>query len=569
MPHWRLKEFFMRFNLKKIVLFLNLFSLPLACFADHTIKPHDDTEPAARVSSSVLPVPGTVPLCDEHAVQLDVVMHAQHATSQPSLGVMGGVKLFLTSLFEPFIDDKAQAFYHTQKEAVQTKGIFGYGKDIVITQARWAKENPVDAVFDTISLSGALAFGHTNIAAAYPQLLTAYQALGVARPVSAILKDASTQDLEKWLPRLIEVSAYSGAFYLISQFPMGANAASFNSYADAKRAYGGYGCPIDQQIVSEASDVGRCLAEPGSTLEICQAQLADHSGLAKDLYVFTRHPSVTHPDLDPVSVTRLDLNQTCIQSALSPDSPVTQICYEGELTATSTFNVTRLDDLTLNQGHEGLKSGESARHLGIHHEGSSCGLFNKATTSYDLGEEPLCFKSATETGGPVTQLCVDPTRPEVMTVKEVPADPSMVFPEDGSPAFQVIDSGKTHVLDTAPDDGRPPVIKMPVFNPLNQCALNETVPLETYPVADDAHGFNPLTQCALDESTSTEITVPGTSSQVSDFSDSSLEEDDNLNLLQELSTVVADTTSRLQGIAMKWWERKWFFQRGRTVQKIN
>ncbi len=557
----------MRFNLKKIVLFLNLFSLPPACFADHTIKPHDDTEPAARVSSSVSPVPGMVPTYGEQPMQQDIT-HAGRTVIQPSLGIMGGVKLFLTSLFEPFIDDKAQAFYHTQKEAVQTKGVFGYGKDILITQARWAKENPVDAVFDTISLSGALAFGHTNIAAAYPQLLTAYQALGVARPVSAILKDASTQDLEKWLPRLLEVSAYSGAFYLISQFPMGANAASFNSYADARRAYGGYGCPIDQRILSEASQVASCLQESGSTLEICQARLADHPGLAKDLYVFTRHPSVTHPDLDPVSVTRLDLKQTCIQSALSPDSPVTQICYEGDLSATSTFNVSRLDDLTLNQGHEGLKSGESARHLGIHHNGDSCGLFNKATTSYDLGEKPLCFKSATETGGPVTQLCVDPTRPEVMTVKEVPADPSMIFPEDGSPAFQVIDSGKTHALDTTPDDGRPPVITPPVFNPLTQCALNETVPLETYPVADDAHGFNPLTQCALDEATSTEIT-PDTSSQSPDFSDSYLEEEDNLNLLQELSTVVADTTSRLQGIATKWWGRKWWFQRGNTLQKVN
>ncbi|MBA4750313.1 MAG: hypothetical protein H2057_06830 [Alphaproteobacteria bacterium] len=559
----------MRCYLKKIVLLLSLLFLFTPCIASHTTEFNDCPEPRERVSYPGSTSPGQAPLSDDLPVPLGGIAHAQRTSPKPSMGLVGGVKLFFTSLFEPFIDDKAQAFYQTQKDAIQNQGVFGYGKDFVMTQAQWIRNNPLDATFDTISLSGIFVFGHTNMAETYPQLLTAYQALAVARPVTAVLKDISSQDLEKWLPRLIEASAYSATLYLVAQFPVIADAASFNSYAEARRAYGGYGCSIDQQILSEASEVAHCLKESGSTLEICQAKLPDHPGLTRDLYVFTRHPSVTHPSLDPITVERIAVNQTCIQSALSPDSPVTQICYTGQLSPTSTFEITRLDGLSLRQGHEGLNSGESARHVGIHHAGNSCGLFNKAPASYDLGDKPLCFKSATESGGPVTQLCVDPTRPEVMTVKEVPTDSSMVFPKDGSPAFQVIDSGKTHTLDTAPDDGRPPVIKRSFFNPHTQCALNETAPLEDSLVEDDAHGFNPLTQCALDDSTSTELTVHDPSSQAPDFSDSYFEEEDDLNLWQEFSSVVADTTSRLYGIATKWWGRKWWFQRGTSLQKVN
>lgn len=596
----------MRFFMRPVIMFVYLLSTPALCLA--SLKGDQNDGPESKTPSGLLRSVSAAPLPEE--------LTALPATSQSSLGVMGGIKLFFTSLFEPFINDQAQAFYHTQWEAMQHQGVVGYGKDLVMTQAQWAKDHPMDAVLDTVSLSGAVILGHTNIAATYPQLLTAYQTLGIARPVAAVFNDLPSQDARKWLPRLLEASAYSVTLYLVSQLPMGAEAASFNSYADARRTYSGYGCPIDQQIVSDATDVGRCLAEPGSTLEMCRTRLPNYPGLEKDLYVFTRHPHVTNPSLDPVSVTRLDLNQTCIQSALSPNTPVTQICYKGELIPTSAFKVTRLNDLTLSQGHEGLESGESARHLGIRHGGYGCGLFNKAQTTYDLGKQPLCFKSATERGGPVTQLCVDPARPEVMTVKEVTSDTSLIFPDDGSPAFQVIVPSRKSGIDIHPDDGRAPTVKLPIFDPLTQCALNATrphhevcmalpdsnvraLPLNNHGTTSAVSTFDPLTQCALNGTRPRHEVCPALSDVApslplnshgaddpltqfglsdapnldteearasSSFSDADPEEfEDEFDLIQELSSLATQTANRFQAIYTKWSHRKWWFQRQKTL----
>ncbi len=357
------------------------------------------------------------------------------------------VTSFITTLFEPFIDEGAQSFYRDQIQQIKQDGT-GYLWDKIKRSYQAIKSHPLDAA----SLATGVIFGHyPDLAEFAPIIPTIIGTLNNTRTSFSWLSFAKSIDGTTITNKGIKLVVAGGAVYLAASIPV-ASALEWNNLAAAKAHYNGGACPKKpwDTVMTPASS---CLKE-GKGLEVCRILIP--ADVKQDLYVFTRHPS-SNAGIDPVSIVRLDDGKTCIQTALTQDSAVTEICFPN-LQDPSTRTVKIIENLKLSKAHEGLKPGESVQHIGLHLKGTgfggeerSCGTFHDASADYNLGEQPICLLTAQNPGEDVTQVCFNPKHPEAITVKKAEEGISLEFTADGKPVSLLIKNPKKMGIDINPD----------------------------------------------------------------------------------------------------------------------
>jgi len=227
------------------------------------------------------------------------------------------IKSFFTTLFEPFIDEKAQSFYCRQAQQFKQNGI-GYIWDKIKRSYQAVKSHPLDAV----SLTTGVIIGHyPNLNEFAPFIPKIVQALNNTKVSYSWLSFAKKIDGTTIINKGVKLVVAGGAVYLAASIPV-ASALEWNNLADAKAHYGGGSCQKDpwDTVMKPASS---CLREDKG-LQECRILIP--ADVEQDLYVFTRHPS-SNPDIDPVSIVRLQDGKTCFQTALTEDSSVTEVCF--------------------------------------------------------------------------------------------------------------------------------------------------------------------------------------------------------------------------------------------------
>lgn len=210
-------------------------------------------------------------------------------------------------------------------------------------------------------------------------------------------------------------------------------AKDWSNLPDVRQYYGGTDCSNTR--ADQIMPAVLCLRE-GKGLKSCRNEIP--TGVAFDLYQFTRHPS-TAPDLDPVSMIRWKDHNVCFYTALRAGGQVTEICvYDPKETFPRSVRAVNKDDFRL---HEGLERGKSIVHVALDPSmRNGCGTFTTIDAKNHLGPHPTCILSAIAPQGDVTLLCYDPDHPSSLVLKR--ADGVTLPLHYGSPAsLAVTDPG--------------------------------------------------------------------------------------------------------------------------------
>lgn len=351
---------------------------------------------------------------------------------------------FVTTLTEPFTGEAAQRFYMRQWTQIRENGLTSCVWQVARNVGHAVKEHPLDAV----CLTGGIFLG----CASTENSLTPLAALVTTTAVSvkngkSVKSIADSIDGSTLARKTIKVVIISGAIiYVFSNIPTAA-ALEWNSVADAKAHYSGEQCADDpwKDLMTPAS---QCVREGGS-LQRCRDFITDQT--ETDLYVFTRHPT-SEPGMDPVSITKLHVDQTCFLSALGKTSDVTKVCFPN-LSDPSIRTTERLDGMILQDAHQGVGPGQSVQHIGMRRiqDGRQCGFFHNTQANNDVGGQPTCLLTSLKKSGDVSQICFDPKSPESLTLKK--AAGISLDNQGDTPVSIVIQNPKALQLDVEADRG--------------------------------------------------------------------------------------------------------------------
>lgn len=233
----------------------------------------------------------------------------------------------------------------------------------------------------------------------------------------------------------------TGGFLVLASLPV---VHAYDSYADARAAYGGWGC--NGRKADLALNFRECI-EGGKEFKTCYLEAPRDIG-SYDGYSFQMHPTESHPELSPVSITNYDKNQLCIISATTPTGLATKICsnmdFSGDVTVAKT-------NMLFERAHEGLKIGEIAYHGASDVAGEGkCGFFmTRPIQTSNPGSQVVCVASGFEPLSP-HQTCIDPVN-HVVTVRGLaPTEFWRMNPDLSSPYIVIRDS-KRLMIDVRPD----------------------------------------------------------------------------------------------------------------------
>jgi len=364
--------------------------------------------------------------------------------------------LFVATLASPAKTTKgAKEFYkkkgqevieatQSQITQVRTDGLVRY----TTTKGKRLVRGMINNPLDTVSSLGGIALVWTGAGETLPLLRPCVIAASNLKFGKGLTTLASSMSMRTRSGKLAKLALYSTAIFCIASVPVG-EALEFSSYAQARSHYNGGACESDPWA-TVMTPTSSCL-RTGKSLEECRALIPTGRTVDDDLYIFTRHPT-TDNGLDPVSVVKLYGGKTCFYTALTSGSPVTETCFPS-MSDLGKRIVRAVPELTLSKAHEGLKSGQSMRHIGLHlrdNRGSS-GTFHEMTTGYDLGTEPICLLTALRSGGPVTQMCFNPNQRESLTLRRNDGTDLTFDDSDGRPFSLVIRDPKKQGLNVQPD----------------------------------------------------------------------------------------------------------------------
>ena len=353
--------------------------------------------------------------------------------------------LFVSSLLEPFTCRDAQAFYARQITCIKQDGLHGYLWNIGKKACGWAKERPVDALV----LTGSALLNHVDLKQGGAVVYALVKTVTVYKDVkSAYLIAPSILSL---LPKrlLTPIVCSSVTVCFLAALPT-VSGHDWGSLADARSYYRGSPC-AENPWKALMTPVTKCL-ESGGSLDECRVHLPQTT--VNDLYVFTRHPS-SDKTLDPVSIVKVnEKGDFCFYLALSKTSQFTKTCFTS-LSDPNSRTIERVTSMSIEKLHEGLKPGQSVVHVGMQllssqARGNSCGSFDTREQAYELGDTPVCLLTSVKSGGEVSQLCWNPSKPESMILKKL--DGGISLEQDGDkPVSLFIKNPKKLGLETGPE----------------------------------------------------------------------------------------------------------------------
>jgi len=377
--------------------------------------------------------------------------------------IWGGVKtagdlsvLFVATLISPATTTEgAKEFYKqtgkavvksvkTQIKQIRTDGPLTYTAEKGKSLVRGVIKNPLD----TVTFVGGGLLVWTGAGEAIPFLVPCVKGASNLKLGKNLVDLFSPMTVRISSRKLAKLTLYSTVIFCMIAIP-GGEALEWSSYKDARDHYATDKFCVEDPWPTVITPAYRCLHN-GKSLEECRALIPSGQTVGDDLYIFTQHPT-SDARFNPVSIVKLQDGTTCFYTSLTVDSPVTKTCFPNMRDLT-TRTVEAVPELTLSQAHEGLKPGQSMRHIGLHlKDGRSCGGFHEMTTNYDdLGEKPICLLTSLKSGGEVTQMCFNPERPESLTLKS--SDASLTFDDsDGKPFSLVIRDPKKQGLNVLPD----------------------------------------------------------------------------------------------------------------------
>ncbi len=365
--------------------------------------------------------------------------------------------LFVATLFSSKKTTKeAQEFYQQKGKEVlkatqdqiteiRTDGLLTYTANKTKKLVKAIAKNPLD----TVTVGGGVLLAWTRGGEVMPLLGPCLKGVSNLKLSKGLANLASSMTVRTRSGKLAKFALYSTAIFCIAAIP-GGEALEWSSYKDARAHYNPNRICSEDPWPTVITPAYTCLHN-GKSLEECRTLIPTGQTVGDDIYIFARHPT-SDARFDPVSIVKLQDGQTCFYTSLTADSPVTKTCFPN-MKVLATRTVETVPELTLSEAHEGLKSGQGMRHIGLHLKGNkgSCGGFHEMTTDYDnLGEEPICLLTALKSGGEVTQMCFNPKQPESLTLKS--SDASLTFDEsDGRPFSLIIKDPKSQGLNVLPD----------------------------------------------------------------------------------------------------------------------
>jgi len=321
--------------------------------------------------------------------------------------------LFFKTLAEPFTPPNAFALYRKQivdvKQEIQSKGVRGYIWKAIC-------EKPLDVVsklslFCTAGVG--LAGNHSGgVLVVASTVLKTVDVFGTQ--IVWLQKAASSVKGDTLVKKSIKATLYGGIVYLIASFPIAA--AEWDSLAQAKAHYK-HPCP--PSMGNSMKPAGECLEQVGAKIETCRALLpADATHVVS---LFSRH-TTKNPELDPVSITKWDESRVCFYTALDAQSSVTKLCFR-DMKNLDNRIVSKASSMPLAQAHAGLQPGDTIVLLEVtkpEKHPTTCASFIPLQSD-NTTPPTACVLTALEQGGPVSQICFNPDRPEVMTLKSLPS----------------------------------------------------------------------------------------------------------------------------------------------------
>lgn len=326
-----------------------------------------------------------------------------HASSlREDVTLLEAASLFVTSLSPVTAEDAAhlKAFCVDQVSQLRERPV-SYVSDTVSLAAKKMYEHPVEAA--TLLIAG------TGLNEIVPYLTEAVQGVQYLKIGAQLYPLVSVESSHSFVKKGLKIATIAGAVYALEALPAAA-ALKYSSAADAMAAYSGGPC-FEQDIVNTI----RCI-DVGGGHDACLRANNLPLSTSTDEYFFTRHVSAS-PNLDPVSITSIGDHQTCIQTALTAHSPVTQVCFS-DMRHVANHTTQVLDQMTLSRAQAGLESGSSAHHMAVQ-TGllTACGM-TKVMPTTPIAHEviPTCLLSATGPQDDVTKLCFDPQNPGMPVV---------------------------------------------------------------------------------------------------------------------------------------------------------
>lgn len=231
--------------------------------------------------------------------------------------------------------------------------------------------------------------------------------------------------------KVVKVALMVLAIQQAASLPTAA-ALEWNSVADAREHYVASGCVGETGKAMEVPH--QCLTEGKPFAECAALSSPGGKWLTTDLMVFTRHPS------GPVSIVKINPSGTevCYITAANENARVAKTCIT-DIKKLGTYTVIELPEMTMKRAYEGLKLGESARHIAFHspaamgpESGYSCGAFHQQSAEMSIGDEPACIVTAFGPEEEVVQTCFDLKNPTAVIVKGIENFP-IEYPDDGKP----------------------------------------------------------------------------------------------------------------------------------------
>lgn len=360
------------------------------------------------------------------------IQEARASFFQEDLTLLSAASLFVTSLSPVTAQDAAhfKAFCANQASQLCEKPA-SYVADTVSLAAKKTYEHPMDAA--TLLVAG------TGLNEVVPYVNEVVQGLQYFKMGAQFYPLVAVENVQDFVEKGLKIAAIASAVYALEALPAAA-ALKYTSVADARAAYSGGPCP-DKGITNAISCIdageghGTCL----SSNNLPQSASADE-------YFFTRHVSAS-PNLDPVSITSIGDNQTCIQTALSANAPVTQVCFS-DMHHVANHTTQVLEQMTLSRAQVGLESGASAHHMAVNADTYGCGITKvMPTTPIAHDVTPTCLLSATGPQDDVTKLCFDPQKPGMPVVTRLEAvEEGILVPVKGHQIMTFQDSDPQSVM---------------------------------------------------------------------------------------------------------------------------
>lgn len=328
------------------------------------------------------------------------VTHASSQTTWYDI-VKSAPRLFVSTLFEPFTNEDAQAFLQEQQEQIESRGLVSYTWTHLRALSHHVYEHPLE----TLSLTGTVALGHVPTEREASLLLLSLSVVDLVKTANGIRARSETDP--SLVGRVSNRSQFLGlgivTIGLLSALPK-VGALDWASLQELKNLHpDGVN---EKNLNDEMLSFEACIDETQS-LQQCLNKLP--SGTV-DAYVLSHHHSGV------LSNVKFQNETTCLSIAHQASEAALQVCYNSP----TNFTSYTLEPLNISLPQE-LPSGASFVHIEILLENKKPLSFLKETRpSYDLGSKPICILIKATKSAPSLQLCFNPNDAASMTLEKAP-----------------------------------------------------------------------------------------------------------------------------------------------------